>query len=152
VPQPSGLVETLLTDSGLLALALLILAALVLVALAVRSRFLTRYGGTFECCYASDDLRRFRRGIARYNGDRLECFRWLSLLLVPSLVVDRAEVMDTSRRPPQAREAYFLGVDSPVVVRIELRTGTALLALDESSLTGLLSWVDSAPPRPFVVD
>lgn len=152
MPQPAGLVETLLTDSGLAVLALLILAALLLVALAVRSRWITRYGGTFECCYGRDDLRRFRRGIARYNGDRLECFRWLSLVLVPSLVVDRADVMDTSRRAPRAREAYFLGVDSPVVVCIELRSGTALLALDESSLTGLLSWVDSAPPRPFVVD
>lgn len=150
--QRAGLVETLLTDSGLLALALLILAAVVLVALTVRSRWITRLGGTFECCYASDDLRRFRRGIARYNGDRLECFRWLSMLIVPSMVVDRADVMDTSRREPRAREAYFLGVDSPVVVRIELRSGAALLALDESSLTGLLSWVDSAPPRPFVVD
>lgn len=152
MPQPHGLVETLLTDSGLLALAVLLLAALLLVALAVRSRWITRYGGTFECCYASDDLSRFRRGIARYNRDRLECFRWLSLATVPSLVVDRADVTDTSRRAPRAREAYILGVDSPVVVRIELRSGAALLALDESSLTGLLSWVDSAPPRPFVVD
>jgi hypothetical protein len=150
VPQPVGLVQTLLTDSGLLALAVLVLAALLLVALAVRSRWITRYGGTFECCYAPDDLARFRRGIARYNGDRLECFRWLSLLLVADLVVDRAEVVDTTRREPRAREAYFLGVDSPVVVRIELRSGAALLALDESSLTGFLSWVDSAPPRPFV--
>jgi hypothetical protein len=145
-------VPTLLTDSGLLALAVLVLAVLVLVALAARSRWITRYGGTFECCYAPSDLSHFRRGIARYNGGRLECFRWLSLLLVASLVVDRDDVLDTSRRAPRAREAYFLGVDSPVVVRIELRSGAALLALDESSLTGLLSWVDSAPPRPFVVD
>jgi Protein of unknown function (DUF2550) len=152
VPQPAGLVPTLLTDSGLLALAVLVLTALVLVALAVRSRWITRYGGTFECCYAPGDRSRFRRGIARYNGGRLECFRWLSLLLVPNLVVDRDDVLDTSRRAPRAREAYLLGIDSPVVVRIELRSGAALLALDESSLTGLLSWVDSAPPRPFVVD
>jgi len=152
LPQPDGLVETLLTDSGLLALALLVLSALLLIALAIRSRWFTRYGGTFECCYASDDESRFRRGVARYNGDRLECFRWLSLRTAPSLVIDRADVTDTSRREPKAREAYFLGVDSPVVVRIALRSGVALLALDESSLTGLLSWVDSAPPRPFVVD
>ena len=152
MPQPGGLVERVLTDSGLLALAVLTLAALLLVALAVRSRWITRAGGTFECCYAPDDLSRFRRGIARYHGDRLECFRWLSLLIVPSLVVDRDDVVDTARRPPRAREAYFLGVESPVVVRMELRSGAALLALDESSLTGLLSWVDSAPPRPFVVD
>jgi uncharacterized protein DUF2550 len=145
-------VPTLLTDSGLLALAVLVLAVLVLVALAVRSRWITRYGGTFECCYAPNDRSHFRRGIARYKGGRLECFRWLSLLLVASLVVDRDDVLDTSRRAPRAREAYFLGVESPVVVRIELRSGAALLALDESSLTGLLSWVDSAPPRPFVVD
>jgi hypothetical protein len=152
LPQPDGLVETLLTDSGLVAFALLILAAVLLVALAVRSRWITRYGGTFECCYAGHDLRRFRRGIARYNGDRLECFRWLSLSTAPDLVVDRADITDTTRRAPQAREAYFLGVESPVVVRIELSAGAPLLALDESSLTGLLSWVDSAPPRPFVVE
>ncbi len=141
-----------MTDSGLLALAVLILSVLVLGALAIRSRWITRYGGTFECCYARDDQSRFRRGVARYNGDRLECFRWLSLLTAPNLVVDRADVIDTSRRAPRSREAYFLGVDSPVVVRIALRSGAAQLALDESSLTGLLSWVDSAPPRPFFVE
>ena len=152
MPHPAGFVATLLTDSGIVVLAILFLAALSLVALAVRSRWIIRYGGTFECCYARDDLSRFRRGIARYSGDRLECFRWLSLRVVPGLVVDRADVIDTSRRAPRAGEAYLLGVDSPVVVRIELRTGAALLALDESSLTGLLSWVDSAPPRPFVAE
>jgi Protein of unknown function (DUF2550) len=145
----AGLVSTLLTDSGLLAIALVVLAVLALVALTTRRRWITRYGGTFECCYAPPGQTRFRRGIARYSGDGLEFFRWMSVLSRPELVLNRADVTETKRRAPRAREAYLLGVDNPVVVEVETRQGLITVALDESSFTGLLSWVDSAPPRPF---
>lgn len=145
----AGLAETLLTDTGLAIAVVVALAILTLVALTARRRWITRNGGTFECCYAAGTRTRFRRGIAVYAGDRLRCFRWLSLSSSPGLVLDRSDVVSTTRRDPRAGEAYFLGVDNPVVVTISWPEHSAQLALDESSLTGLLAWVEAAPPRPF---
>lgn len=135
------------------------LMAAVVLGLAVRRRWLARHGGTFECSMhrhdcpvAADDTTPstgWVLGVARYSGDRLEWFRFFSLTWWPSLALARSEVAVMGHRPPTADEATALYADQEVVT-VSVGTGNAArrrqLAMTPDSLTGMLSWLESAPP------
>lgn len=125
-----------------------VLGLLGLLGIVIRRRVLQRRGGTFDC-----SLRECRRpvgkgwmlGVARYERDTLEWHRVFSWSPRPRLVVGRRELMVLDRREPVGSEAHVLLAGAVVVLCRS--SGTELeLAMNRGSLTGFLSWLESAPP------
>jgi Protein of unknown function (DUF2550) len=139
-----GVVQVLGVLAGLLAASILLLAG--------RRRWLNRLGGTFEC-----SLRLRMRtpgagwvlGVGRYSEGILEWFRYFSYSLRPRMVFPRRSVRVLETRMPNPVEAVALNGDEKVV-RLEMQDGHAEtqweLAMSEESVTGLLSWLEAAPP------
>jgi hypothetical protein len=139
-----GVVQVLGVLAALLAASILLLAG--------RRRWLNRLGGTFEC-----SLRLRMRtpgagwvlGVGRYSEGILEWFRYFSYSLRPRMVFPRRSVRVLETRMPNPIEAVALNADEKVV-RLEMQDGHAdtqwELAMSEESVTGLLSWLEAAPP------
>ena len=132
---------------------LVLLVALGLVMLAARQRWLSRQGGTFPCSLRLGTTARssgWALGVARYNQGLLEWFRFFSYSFRPRLVFPRSEVRVLESREPDMVESVSLGADQRVLrVETTLRDVTAAeyeLAMSPESLTGLLSWLEAAPP------
>ena len=130
---------------------LLVLAPLVI--LALRRRWLARQGGTFECSLrlgTSTPGAGWALGVARYNEEHLEWFRFFSFSFRPRRSFLRNEVTVLDDREPDSVEAVSLYVGQRVV-RLEEDTASEReqvcdLAMSGDSLTGLLSWLEAAPP------
>ena len=134
-------------------LALLIVSlALALVLLAVRRRYLARQGATFECSLrlnTSTPGAGWVLGVGRYNGSALEWFRFFSYSWRPRKSFPRCEVRVLETRDPDPVEAVSLYADQRIVRFEMVGTDDAQewsLALSPDSLTGLLSWLEAAPP------
>lgn len=143
----------------------LVLLGLCLVGLAVRRRWLARFGGTFECSMSRQVIRgsqaasgpttattpstRWVLGVARYSGEHLEWFRFFSLAWWPSHRFLRSDVAILNHRPPDSAEAVALYADQEIVT-VSVGVGTDLvrreLAMTAESVTGMLSWLEAAPP------
>jgi hypothetical protein len=133
---------------------LLVVGVLVLslVLLALRRRWLGRQGGTFECSLrlrTSTPGAGWVLGLARYNEENLEWFRFFSYAFRPRKAFLRTEVNIVDNREPDPVEAVSLYAGQRVV-SIKTSTGTLSeqwdLAMSSESLTGLLSWLEAAPP------
>jgi len=130
---------------------LIVLLALVLVLLAARRRWLDRLGGTFEC---SLRLRMttpgagWVLGVARYSEGTLEWFRFFSYSPRPKVTFTRGAVRVLETREPDAVEAVALNADQRVirVASTDVDDPGWELAMSPDSLTGLLSWLEAAPP------
>jgi hypothetical protein len=125
-------------------LALLVFAAGFI---ATRRFLLERGGGTVEC-----GLRKgtgpWRLGVASYQLDELRWFNAFGISQRPVETFPRRDLAVISRRSPDLAEATTLG-SGRVVVECRLATGdTVELALADSALTGLLAWLEAAPPGP----
>lgn len=136
------------------ALAVLVLA---LVVLAVRRRWLARKGGTFECSLrlsATTPGTGWVLGVARYSGEMLEWYRFFSYRPGPKKSFPRYRVRVLTSRAPDAVEAVSLYSGQQVVQLEERATDPRLdrpaeqweLAMSGDSLTGLMSWLEAAPP------
>lgn len=139
-------------DGWLAALDVLgVLIALVLVfgvGLVVRRRVIARDGGTFELSHrlrASKAGRGWVLGVGRYSGEQLQWFRFFSLSPRPHRVWLRDDVQFEGRRAPEGAEEVSLYEDH-VVVRCSTRGDDVELAMSESSLMGLQSWLEAGPP------
>jgi hypothetical protein len=139
-----GVVQILGVLLGLLAVCLLMLA--------VRRRWIDRLGGTFACSLRlrmSTPGAGWVLGVGRYSEGILEWFRFFSYSLRPRMVFPRRSVRVLETRIPDPVEAVALNTDEKVL-RIEMHDcrGEAEweLAMSEESLTGLLSWLEAAPP------
>jgi hypothetical protein len=118
------------------------------VVLATRRYWLERGGGTVEC-----GLRRplgrgtWRLGVASYQRDELRWHGALGVALRPEHVFPRRSIEVTSRRPVDSTETAVL---DPAWIVVATKTGTAEdpveLALSDQALTGLLAWLEAAPP------
>ncbi|CAN5754891.1 DUF2550 domain-containing protein [soil metagenome] len=129
---------------------LLLLAAVVFGGLIVRRRWLTRGEPTFDMSVRTDarqGSRGWTLGVGRYQGDRLEWFRVFSLSLRPKRVFDRRAMQLGDRRTPQGAEAYAL-FSGHLVVETCTFDQEVEVALSPDSFTGLLVWLESAPPDP----
>lgn len=123
-----------------------------LVMLAARQRWLARLGGTFECSVRlqpGEQGTGWALGVARYNQGLFEWFRFFSYSLRPRLRLPRGEVRVLESRVPAMVESVALGADQRVI-RVETAApqapGQCELAMSQDSLTGLLSWLEAAPP------
>ncbi|MDQ1627300.1 MAG: hypothetical protein QOI54_1044 [Actinomycetota bacterium] len=132
--------------------ATVLLVLLGLVGLALRRRFLTRQGGTFDCSLRlrpSSHGKGWALGIGRYAGDCLEWYRVFSYAARPRLTMRRDELEILDRRPPAGPEVFSL-LAGAVVVRCRHAGGLVEVAMSPDALTGFLAWVESGPPRSRV--
>lgn len=130
----------------------MLLACLIpLVWLFARRRWLSRQGGIFDCALKSPQRGgRWALGAARYQGEDLEWFRALSLSLRPKVRFRRTGTSALSQREAEAGEIEVL-YGTPRVVRLESAEPVGgqhswELAMAPESTTGLLSWLEAAPP------
>lgn len=131
------------------ALALVVLLLVPVVFLGARRRWLSRQGGLFDCSLRLSEKTPgtgWVLGVARYSGDNLEWFRTFSLALRPRLIFPRSQASAGQQRDPDSIESVLL-YDEQRILRLELTDGSSWeLSMSVASLTGLLSWLESAPP------
>lgn len=146
-------------DAAWLFAAFLVLLILAAAGIAARRFLLERGGGTVEC-----GLRKgsgpWRLGVASYQREELCWYGIFGLSMRPDEVFPRRDLTLVSRRLPTDAEAASLG-PGMVVMQCQLgadsgepvpetpeapAAGIVELALGEAALTGLLSWLEAAPP------
>jgi len=148
-------------DAAWLFAAVLLVLILAAVGIAARRFLLERGGGTVEC-----GLRKgsgpWRLGLASYQLEDLYWFAVFRVSMRPEETFPRRDLNVMSRRLPSDVEAASLG---PGMIVVECRLGegspegqdlpssglasaeaTVELALADSALTGLLAWLEAAPP------
>lgn len=139
-----GVVEVLVLVLALFVLTLLLLA--------LRRRWLARQGATFECSVRLSQTTPgsgWALGLARYNAENLQWFRFFSFSLRPRKSFLRNDVRVIETREPNQIEAVSLYAGQRVVsfeIVDDSITQTWELAMSPDSMTGLLSWLESAPP------
>ncbi len=136
--------EALALDAAWLFAAFLMILVLAAVGIAARRYLLERGGGTVEC-----GLRQpggsWRLGVASYQQEELCWFGVFGVSMRPEEVFPRRDLAVLSRRIPTGAEASALG---PGMIVLECRFGEGRpveLALGESALPGLLSWLEAGP-------
>jgi Protein of unknown function (DUF2550) len=128
-------------------LALLVAAASFI---AVRRFLLERGGGTVEC-----GLRRgggsgpWRLGVASYQLDELRWYRAFGISQRPEETFGRRDLTVVSRRRPDTAEEAALGPGRIIVECRLADDGVVELGLADSALTGLLAWLEAAPPTYY---
>ena len=137
--------EALALDAAWLFAALLILLMVAAAGIAARRFLLERGGATVEC-----GLRRrgrsWRLGVASYQPDEFRWYGIFGLSMRPEQTFPRRDLAVVARRPPTEEEITILG-PGRIVAECQLGASATIdLALAESALTGLLAWLESAPP------
>jgi hypothetical protein len=126
----------------------LVLVGLLLVALVaaflLRRRFLLSGLGAVTMWLRPPGTPRWAVGVAWYSGDTLLWYRALSLSVRPTQRLCRSEFHVDARRRPTG-EDLALPAES-VVLTCRTGAGPQELAMDSSTVTGFLSWIESAPP------
>ena len=87
---------------------------------------------------------RWSVGVAWYGGDVLLWYRALSLAVRPQQRLCRAGLRIEGQRRPEPDDVAL--PPDVVVLSCTTDSGPAELAMDPSTVTGFLSWVESAPP------
>lgn len=130
-------------------LVLIVVIVLVpLIGLLVRRRVIDRSGGTFDMSInrnAAGIPKGWTLGLAVYRENHLEWFRTFSLSLRPRYRFERGDVRIEGRREPDSDEVHALH-DGHLIVGTENAAGVRQFAMSANALTGLLSWLESAPP------
>jgi hypothetical protein len=117
---------------------------LVAVVFLLRRRFLLSGLGAVTMWLRPTGTARWSVGVAWYGGDVLLWYRGLSLSVRPQERLSRADLRVESQRTA-TREDVGLPPDL-VVLACSASEGPRELAMDPSTVTGFLSWVESAPP------
>ena len=137
--------EALALDAAWLFAAFLMILVLAGVGIAARRYLLERRGGTVEC-----GLRQpggsWRLGVASYQREELYWFGVFGVSMRPEEVLPRRDLAVVSRRMPTDAEVAILGPGMIVLECSFGERGPVELALSESALTGLLAWLEAAPP------
>jgi Protein of unknown function (DUF2550) len=132
-----------------------VVAVLVLGAVFLASRrfLLERGGGTVECGLRRTELpgAPWRLGVASYQLDELRWFTAFGISSRADEVFGRRDLTVISRRRPEEAEAAILGPDRVIVgCSTSSAGGTVELALADQALTGLLAWLEAAPPSSYL--
>jgi hypothetical protein len=121
-----------------------VLLVAVVVAFLIRRRLLLTGLGAVTMWLRPEGSPRWSVGVGWYGGDTLLWYRALSLTVRPNHRLPRADLtVEARRRAGRGDEA--LPPDVTVLTCTTL-TGTVDLAMEPSTVTGFLSWVESAPP------
>ena len=142
--------EAVALDAAWLFAAFLIVLVLAAAGIAARRFVLERRGATVECALRQREpsIRPWRLGLASYQLDEFRWYRMFGFSMRPEQIFPRRDLAVLARRPPTEDEATILGPGRVVVECQAGGTGTGPvdLALAEPALTGLLAWLESAPP------
>lgn len=130
---------------GVLTVALIALFVVVGVAFQLRRRFLLSGLGAVTMWVRRPGMLRWSVGVAWYGSDVLLWYRGLSFAVRPHERLSRAAMQIDGQRSAR-RDDLALPTDL-VVVECTTSDGPRELAMDRSTVTGLLSWLESAPPR-----
>jgi hypothetical protein len=125
-----------------------LMVLLALTVLFVRRGVIARRGGTIELSVRLSTMvpgRGWSAGLARLDGDELRWYRIFSFALRPRRVLSRRGLAVERRRSPDGPERLVLPSDW-VVVRCVSHQAPVEIAMAAGTLTGFLSWVESAPP------
>ena len=131
-----------MTTAVLIAVGLLLVA--LVAAFLLRRRFLLSGLGAVTMWLRPTGSPRWSVGVAWYGGDSLLWYRALSLSVRPQQRLCRAEFRVQGRRRAGAEDVAL--PDDVVVLSCATAAGPRELAMDPSTVTGFLSWVESAPP------
>lgn len=127
-------------------LAFVLVLGLPPVGLFLRRRWLSSKTSVFDCAVRSPSPKAgFRLGLARYQDDTLEWYRVFAISLRPHLVLRQGSARGMGNRPPTTVESVVLFSDQRIL-RIMQDGKQWELALTPASATGLMSWLESAPP------
>ena len=137
--------EALAADAAWLFAAFLALLVLAAAGIAARRFLLERRDGTVEC-----GLRQpggsWRLGVASYQRAELCWYGVFGVSMRPEECFPRRDLIVASRRVPDQAEASILG-PGMIVVECTFGEGRPVeLALGESAVTGLMAWLEAAPP------
>jgi Protein of unknown function (DUF2550) len=121
-----------------------VLLLLVVVVFLLRRRFLLSGLGAVTMWLRPEGAPRWSVGVAWYGDDVLLWYRALSLSVRPHQRLTRAGFRVLAQRPP-GRDDLALPGDVHVV-ECSTAQGRRELAMDRSTVTGFLSWLESAPP------
>ena len=142
-------------DAAWVLAAVLVILILAAAGIAARRFLLERGGGTVECGLRKGDGP-WRLGLASYQSEDLYWFSMFRVSMRPEETFPRRELTLVARRLPSDAEAASLG-PGMIVVECQLGDGSAQepgskveLALADSALTGLLSWLEAGPPGSHV--
>jgi hypothetical protein len=141
--------DWLLPLTQVVAVTLGVVIAIPLAWLFGRRRWLSRKGGLFDCCLRLSNSAPgtgWVLGVARYNGPHLEWFRTFSLSVHPRKVFDCSAIEAGAQRDPAPDEAALLMNDQRIIELRRIDGRAWELAMSPDSITGLLSWIDAAPP------
>jgi len=131
-----------------IALALPVVALALLLAVAVRRRGLQAAGGTVELSLRlkrPGHGRGWVNGVGRFVDDELRWYRVFSLSLRPRRVLSRRELQVVRRREPSGAEHLAL-LEGAVVMECRVGDRPVELAMQPSTVTGFLAWLESGPP------
>jgi Protein of unknown function (DUF2550) len=121
-----------------------VLLVAVVVAFFLRRRLLLSGLGAVTMWSRAAGSSRWSVGVAWFGDDSLLWYRAISLSVRPQQRLCRGELRVGSRRGATP-EDVALPADV-VVLTCETPAGPRELAMEPSTLTGFLSWVESAPP------
>nr|WP_279591054.1 DUF2550 domain-containing protein [Modestobacter marinus] len=110
----------------------------------LRRRFLLSGLGAVTMWLRAPGTSRWAVGVAWYSGDMLLWYRALSLSVRPNRRLCRAQFQVDARRRPTAADLSL--PDESVILTVRTGSGPQELAMDSSTVTGFLSWIESAPP------
>jgi Protein of unknown function (DUF2550) len=128
--------------------AVSLVVLLVLVgALFGRREFFARSRGTVELYFRLNQRegRGWAPGFALFRGDELRWYRLFSLAPGPRCRLSRRRLTVESRRPPTADEALLVPAEW-TVLRCKAEQDIVEIAMARHTVTGFLSWLESATP------
>jgi hypothetical protein len=128
----------------LLLVLLAVLAVLVVAAFLIRRRLLLTGLGAVTMWLRPAGSARWSVGVAWYGGDTLLWYRALSLSVRPQQRLCRSGFRIDARR--RAGRDDVVLPEEVVVLECHTDAGPQELAMESSTVTGFLSWVESAPP------
>lgn len=132
------------SDVVVLALAAVLL---VLILLVLRRLRLLRMGGVHVAIRTrvDDSGKGWHLGVGRYQGDEFTWFRAFSLRAGPNLVIRRDGLEIAERRDPERAEMPVMPTGARILQTTAGETRIEI-AMGPDTLTGFLSWLESAPP------
>jgi hypothetical protein len=128
----------------LLVLAVAVVLVGLVVAFLLRRRFLLSGLGAVTMWLRPTVAPRWSVGVAWYGGDSLLWYQALSLSVRPQQRLCRSEFHVQGRRRAGARDVAL--PEDVIVLSCNTAAGPRELAMDTSTVTGFLSWLESAPP------
>jgi hypothetical protein len=117
----------------------------------LRRYLLGRGFGSFDCSMFDPARRRgagtWILGMARYEDDRLDWFRVLTLTPRPDSSLVRSELSILDRRDPVGAELHAV-LPGWTIIRCAYRETILEFSMSEAACNGFATWLESGPPGP----